>query len=205
MCDEMRKAVRERAESLLATGKKDEVLIYLAENPLEQQILFWLKHKDWLDAYLEEGYAFYVSNVLLFVKMATLQQVQTYLKHRHFLTSEAEIEFIYRFGVEGVKSFYEARHEFSESAKILIVNQFTVQDLLQIMPFLAKKGLSDIGQKQLFGRKRLDLLKAYIENGGCFISQYQCQLINLGVQDLIDAYFVSQPMSLEAAKLLGAK
>lgn len=205
MCDEMRKAVRERAERLLATGKKNEVLVFLEENPLEQQILFELKYKDWLDAYLEKRYEFYESNLLLFVKTATLQQIQTYLSNDCFLTSEAEIEFIYRFGVEGVKSFYEARHEFSESAKILILNQFTVQDLLLIMPFLAKQGLSDIGQKQLFGRHRLDLLKVYIENGGCFISQYQCQLINLGVQDLIDAYFVSQPMSLEAAKLLGAK
>ena len=198
----MREEVKQRVEEILATGQRNEILTYLADSPYEQQILFYPEHKDWLNAYLDGGYEFYEANVVLFVQIATVEQLREYLQHKNFLTQDAEIELLYHLGAEGVKTAYQCGMELCETTKIFVLARFEHHELLQVLPFLAPKGLSEICQKQLFAKKRLDLIKAYVENGGVLLPKYQCKLIKLGVQDLIDAYFVHHPMSSEAEKLL---
>ncbi len=198
----IREEVRQRVEKILAVGQKEEVLVYLSDSPVEQQILFFPEHKDWLMAYLNRGYEFYEANVVLWMRVATVEQLRKYLQNGNFLPQDAEIELIYHLGVDGVKTVYVCGQDLGETTKIFMMTQFNHYELLAVLPYLAQKGLSEICQKQLFAKRRLDLIKAYVENGGALLPEYQCELVKLGVQDLIDAYFVRHPMSPEAEKLL---
>lgn len=198
----MREVVKKRMERLLSSGRKEEVIACLADSPWDQQILFVPEYKAWLEAYLDSGCEFYDTNVVLFVKIATVEQLRRYLQNKNFLTQDAEIELICHLRTEGVKTVYLCNMELDEMAKIFLMAYFNNEELLQVLPFLAHNGLSDVGQKQLFCKNRLGLIKAYIENGGILLPEFQCQLVKLGVQDLIDAYFVRHPMSPEAEKLL---
>lgn len=198
----MREEVKQRVEEILATGQRNEILTYLADSPYEQQILFYPEHKDWLNAYLDGGYEFYEANVVLFVQIATVEQLREYLQHKNFLTQDAEIELLYHLGAEGVKVVYQCGQTLSETTKIFLMVRLERHELLGVLPYLAPKGLSEVCQQHLFAKTRLDLIKAYVENGGALLPEYQCELVKLGVQDLIDAYFVRHPMSPEAEKLL---
>ena len=199
---EMREAVKQRAEKVLAQGQKNEVIAYLADNPQEQLILFFPEHQNWLEAYVDSGTEFYESNVVWFAKVATAEQLRKYLENRNFLTQEAELELIYHLGAEGVKIVYQCGQNFSETAKIFVLAHLDFDALKQVLPLFAPQGLSEVCQRQMFAKKRLGLLRAYIANGGVLAPEFQCQLVELGVQDLIDAYFVQHPMSKEAEKLL---
>ena len=153
-------------------------------------------------AYLNRGYEFYEANVVLWMRVATVEQLRKYLQNGNFLPQDAEIELIYHLGVDGVKTVYMCGQELSETTKIFMMTHFNHYELLSVIPYLAQKGLSEICQKQLFAKRRLDLIKVYIEHGGVLLPKYQCKLVKLGVQDLIDAYFVQHPMAPQVAKLL---
>lgn len=199
---EMLEAVKQRAEKILAHGQTKEVITYLADNPQEQLILFFPEHQNWLEAYLDSGVEFYEANVVWFAKIATPEQLRKYLQNKNFLTQDAELELLYHLGAEGVKVVYQCGQALSETTKIFLMVRLERHELLGVLPYLAPKGLSEVCQQHLFAKKRLDLIKAYVENGGALLPEYQCELVKLGVQDLIDAYFVRHPMSPEAEKLL---